>query len=152
MLKWKYVFNGEYLFLSKTIGCNYLSISWWLYGVYQATTVHWPLWRWNWNILETLWCPCVLLNCNSLHQHLLSDVYFHIYIYIYILIQDSKLSLGRGWVIIFHKNCGMWLLYHVLIQEKMFLKRGPGPLLLTWINFNTSMDKQLHAKLIAGWN
>ena len=27
-----------------------------------------------------------------------------------------------------------------------------GPLLLTWINFNPSMDKELHALLTVGWN
>ena len=27
-----------------------------------------------------------------------------------------------------------------------------GPLLLTWINFNHSMDKQLHTLKSVGWN
>ena len=28
-----------------------------------------------------------------------------------------------------------------IAMKKQLVKRGPGPLLLTWINFNTSMDK-----------
>ena len=44
-----------------------------------------------------------------------------------------------------------WWLEYLLLKELSFLTLL-GTLLLTWINFNPSMDKYSHAQLSVGWN
>ena len=48
----------------------------------------------------------------------------------------------------------MWNNMHILWMDKcmLFIIICLGPLLLTWFNFNPSMDKQLHPLWSVGWN
>ena len=74
------------------------------------------------------------------HQYWLSKSCINIHLTFYIISFNFLFASTAEF-------CGMQLFIHA-IYTCVFL----GPLLLTWFNFNPSMDNQSHAQSSVGWN